>query len=274
MKNTRKKIMMVDDNNAVLQMGKELLRPTYEVYPLPSAEKLFEALEKITPDLFLLDIKMPDTDGFEVLKRLKADERFADIPVIFLTGSYAVENAVKGFGLGAVDYITKPFRNPDFIECVEKHLNKSEEDSKKGVHKNAPFVGFHDKDDKDDKREEEKLIILAVDDSPDILKALHTVLQNTYKVYTLSKPEKLSELLQKVTPNLFLLDYKMPELTGFDLIPIIREFEQHKDTPIIFLTGDTTVDRITAALGMGACDYVAKPFKGELLREKIAKHIL
>ena len=266
MSNPRKKIMMVDDNNAVLQMGKELLRPTYEVYPLPTAQKMFEALEKVTPDLFLLDINMPDMDGFEIIERLKADERFAKIPVIFLTGSYAVENAVKGFGLGAVDYITKPFRNPAFIECIEKHLKGTE---KTESHRKNAFFG-----DYREHGERKKPIILTVDDSPDILKTVHAVLQDKYKVYTLSNPEKLTELLQKITPVLFLLDYKMPGLTGFDLIPIIREFEQHKNTPIIFLTSDATVDRITAAIGMGACDYVVKPFKGEMLHEKIAKHLV
>ena len=247
MSDTRKKIIMVDDNSAVLEMGKELLRHSYDVYPLPSAETMFKALEKITPDLFLLDIKMPDISGFGLIEQLKADSRFAKIPVIFLTGSYSRDTESKGRSLGAVDYITKPFRNPDFIECIERHLQDAEEANKP--------------------------VILAIDDSYDTLKAVYAVLQDKYKVYTLSKPKKLTELLQKIKPALFLLDYKMPELTGFDLIPIIREFNRHKDTPIIFLTSDATMDRLTAAVGLGACDYVIKPFKAEVLRDKIERHI-
>ena len=247
MSDARKKIMMVDDNNAVLEMGKELLRPTYDVYPLPSAETMLKALEKITPDLFLLDIKMPDIDGFTLIEHLKADERFAKIPVIFLTGSYSRDTEIKGRSLGAVDYITKPFRNPDFIECIKKHLQDIED-------ANRP-------------------IILAIDDSPDALKAVHAVLQDSYKVYTLSRPQKLTELLKKIKPALFLLDYKMPDLTGFDLIPIIRKHKQHEHTPIVFLTSDKSIERLNAAIELGACDYIVKPFNAEVLREKIGRHI-
>jgi DNA-binding response OmpR family regulator len=268
MSSVRKKIMMVDDNSLILQIGKELLGDSYDLYPLPSAGKMFEALNKITPDLILLDIKMPDADGFETIKRLKGDDRHANIPVIFLTGSHLVEDAVKGFGLGAVDYITKPFHNPAFIECIEKHLKTA---AVEGVPLKAVAENKSLKTGKDN---DGQPIILAVDDSPDVLKMIHTVLRDSYKVYTLPKSEKLQEFLQNTTPDLFLLDYKMPVLSGLDLIPIIREYPKHKDTPIIFLTGERTIDNITAAINLGVCDYIVKPFRREVLREKIAKHII
>ncbi|MDR2711494.1 MAG: response regulator [Clostridiales bacterium] len=116
-------------------------------------------------------------------------------------------------------------------------------------------------------------IILAVDDSLVILKTLSSVLSDTYKVFTLPKPAELKNVLRKLTPELFLLDYKMPELTGFELIPIIRSFEEHKETPIIFLTSVDTLDNVTAAFALGACDFIVKPFDPEILHEKIAKHI-
>jgi CheY-like chemotaxis protein len=118
-----------------------------------------------------------------------------------------------------------------------------------------------------------KLVILAVDDSPVILRSVSAVLGDTYKVFALPKPAELEKVLLKLTPDLFLLDYLMPEINGFELIPIIRSLEEHKDTPIIFLTSEGTVDTLTAALGLGACDFVVKPFIPEILREKIAKHI-
>ena len=84
----------------------------------------------------------------------------------------------------------------------------------------------------------------------------------------------VEKFLQQITPELFLLDYKMPELSGFDLIPIIRSFEAHKDTPIIFLTSMATAEYVTNAFALGACDYIVKPFQGKQLREKINKHIV
>ena len=126
----------------------------------------------------------------------------------------------------------------------------------------------------DKEEENRKLVILAVDDSPVILKSVASVLSDTYKVYMLPKPKEIRTILDKLTPELFLLDYRMPELDGFELVPIIRSYEEHKDTPIIYLTSEGTIDNVTAALALGACDFVIKPFNPDLLREKIAKHIV
>ena len=119
-----------------------------------------------------------------------------------------------------------------------------------------------------------KPLVLTVDDSPAILEAVSAVLSSEYNVFKLPKPAMLENVLKQVNPDLFLLDYKMPDLNGFNLIPIIRSFEEHKDTPIIFLTSEGTVDNITAAIGLGACDFIVKPFNPDQLREKVAKHIV
>ncbi|MCL2499872.1 MAG: response regulator [Defluviitaleaceae bacterium] len=108
----RHKIVLVDDNLATLNQGKTLLQPFYKVYTVQTAATLFENLEHDIPDLILLDVEMPETDGFETIKRLKADPRYKDIPVIFLTAKADEENERMGFSLGAVDYIAKPFSGP------------------------------------------------------------------------------------------------------------------------------------------------------------------
>ena len=126
----------------------------------------------------------------------------------------------------------------------------------------------------DDEEANRKPLILAVDDSPVILKSVSSVLSNDYKVFTLPKPTEMEKVLRKLTPDLFLLDYQMPELNGFDLIPIIRSFKEHEDTPIVFLTSEGTFDNVTAALAFGICDFIIKPFKPDLLRERIANHII
>ena len=119
-----------------------------------------------------------------------------------------------------------------------------------------------------------KLIILAVDDAPVVLKTISTVLSGEYKVYTLSNPTMVDKFLHQITPELFLLDYKMPEINGFELVPIIRSFDDHKDTPIIFLTSMRTSDFVSSAAMLGACDFIAKPFQDRILLDKIAKHIV
>jgi len=118
-----------------------------------------------------------------------------------------------------------------------------------------------------------KMKILAVDDSPVALKSITTALSGDYDVYTMADPLNVEEFLQKITPDLFLLDYKMPDLSGFELVPIIRGFEEHQHTPIIFLTAMGTPDYVSTALALGASDYIVKPFQADNLRAKVAKHI-
>jgi putative two-component system response regulator len=114
--------VLVDDNAANLAMGKSMLKDSYEVYPCPSAKKMFEILQHVTPDLILLDIVMPEMDGCETLRLLKADARRADIPVIFLTSRSDERSELEGLSLGAIDYVTKPFSAPLLLKRIENHL--------------------------------------------------------------------------------------------------------------------------------------------------------
>jgi len=120
--------------------------------------------------------------------------------------------------------------------------------------------------------DKEKPIILAVDDVPEILRMVHLILKDKYKVYTLAQPEKLEELLKTLTPDLFLLDYCMPELDGFDLMPIIRSFPELKETPVIYLTSVKSADFYSVAMRLGASDYIMKPVDADKLRETVGRH--
>jgi putative two-component system response regulator len=103
-------------------MGRNMLKTFHEVYPAPSAAKLFEILENVLPDLILLDIEMPEMNGYEAIKLLKADARYADIPVIFLTAKDDESSELEGFSLGAVDYVAKPFSGPLLLKRIENQL--------------------------------------------------------------------------------------------------------------------------------------------------------
>ncbi len=118
----RQTIMLVDDNQANLNIGKNMLKGLYEVYALPSAERLFKFLESVLPDLILLDIDMPGMNGFDVIRILKAEARYANIPVIFVTAKTEEMDELEGLELGAVDYVTKPFSAAILLKRIESHL--------------------------------------------------------------------------------------------------------------------------------------------------------
>jgi len=122
MESKRNKIVLVDDNATNLTMGRNLLKSSYEIYPATSASRLFELLENIVPDLVLLDIEMPEMSGFEAIKVLKADTRFSEIPVIFLTSKSDEESEMEGFELGAADYVSKPVSGPLLLRRISNQL--------------------------------------------------------------------------------------------------------------------------------------------------------
>jgi putative two-component system response regulator len=119
-------IFVVDDSDTNLSMAETALEDQYQVMTMPSAAKMFTMLEKVTPDLVLLDIEMPEMNGFEALKKLKAADSLSAIPVMFLTGRNDAAIEVEGFQLGAVDFVTKPFSAPVLMNRIKTHLDIDE----------------------------------------------------------------------------------------------------------------------------------------------------
>lgn len=108
----KKAILMIDDARLNLATARDVLQDDYILYEALSAKEGFEILDDVIPDLILLDIVMPEMDGYEMIAKLKQSRRTRRIPVIFLTAETDPESEVKGFELGAADFITKPFVAP------------------------------------------------------------------------------------------------------------------------------------------------------------------
>ena len=118
----RKTIFLVDDDPTNLVVGSDTLEEYYDVLTLNSGERLLKILEKNIPDLILLDVEMPEMNGYEVIKLLKSRTETAHIPVIFLTAKNDGESELEGLSLGAIDYIIKPFSPPLLLKRIEVHL--------------------------------------------------------------------------------------------------------------------------------------------------------
>ena len=115
-------VLIVDDTETNIDILVDTLGEDYDIAVAMDGESALEAVEEEPPDLILLDIIMPDMDGFEVCKRLKDNPETADIPVIFLSALTEAHEKQKGLKLGAVDFLTKPF-NPSVIQDkVKQHL--------------------------------------------------------------------------------------------------------------------------------------------------------
>jgi CheY-like chemotaxis protein len=119
---SKPRILVVDDTSANIKILADLLRRDYLLSVATSGLDALEIAFNDRPDLVLLDILMPDMDGYEVCRRLKADTRTQEVAVIFVTAMGELDDETKGFSLGAVDYITKPVRPPIVKARVATHV--------------------------------------------------------------------------------------------------------------------------------------------------------
>ena len=116
-------ILIVDDTTANLQILSSILRAQgYKVRPVPSGKLALKAVETQVPDLVLLDIMMPDINGFEVCRQLKSNPAYREIPVIFISALTQADEKVEAFNAGGVDYVTKPFNLEEVQARVSTHL--------------------------------------------------------------------------------------------------------------------------------------------------------
>lgn len=148
-----KSILIVDDNKLNIQILSDILKSeSYRIALARSGKMALEFVEMKKPDLILLDIMMPEMDGFEVCRRLKSSSETKNIPIIFISGLDKSEDIVKGFEAGAVDYIVKPFQKEVVLARVNTHLKLSETERKlkktnqelKTLLNEVEYLSFHD----------------------------------------------------------------------------------------------------------------------------------
>lgn len=116
----RQKIIVVDDNDYNLLVSKNILKPYYTVFTVPSAARMFDLIGKVHPDLILLDVEMPEIDGYEAAKKLVKEH--SGIPFIFISGNTDEESKKKGLALGAINYFSKPLDADEILTYLEKYF--------------------------------------------------------------------------------------------------------------------------------------------------------
>ena len=127
MNDKKQRIMVVDDDKVLLKNAAVLLGVNYSVSLYSDGAEALEALyEKALPDLIMLDVRMPNVDGYQVIKKIKEMPKCQHIPVVFVTGMSDEEDELLGFQLGAADYIKKPFSQKILLARISNLLKKSE----------------------------------------------------------------------------------------------------------------------------------------------------
>lgn len=250
-------VLVVDDND----MNRDLLsrRMEQEGYHVASASGGRQALEILRQerfDLLLLDLMMPDMDGFQVLEQLKADARNINMPVMMITADNDVESVKRCIKLGAVDYIVKPINMAVLKSRAWGHIAKASQQHAIGPGKvNYSTEGAR---------------ILAVDDVALNRELLANRLSKVgYIVKTAESADAALRVLGMEVIHLMLLDLMMPDVDGFQLLEQIRKNPRFVHLPVIILSGEDSSESMTRGLALGADDYVVKPFYAPILKARI-----
>jgi PAS domain S-box-containing protein len=225
-------ILVIDDDEATRSLIRFLLEEEgYDVITAQNGPEALPLARKERPNLITLDILMPKMDGFDILERLKDNPATAEIPVCIVS---IIEDKVKGYRLGAIDYITKPFEAEQLTEAIRSVLDP------------APS--------------EADLTILVVEDDPHILELIELALAGeAYRLITASDGVSALERLRRDQPQLVLLDIMLPKLDGYEFIRQAKANGRTQDIPILVLSVRSLEEDINRALRLGAEKYLIKP---------------
>jgi PAS domain S-box-containing protein len=244
------KILVVDDDEHILQLLRHQLEADgYRVITAQRGEEVLQLARNEQPDLITLDILLVESNGFEVLEELKGDSETCDIPVIIV--SVVPDAETRGLALGAAGYIGKPFEENQVLSQVQEVL------SSLGVGENGQFNH-----------------VLVVDDDRHIVEWLKEALtSNGFVVKGAYNGNEALALAREDSPDLILLDLKMPDMDGYEVIRHLRRDQATRDIPVIVITGisfDDDYDHVKI-LGMGVEHMLTKPFSIETLVEEIKR---
>jgi DNA-binding response OmpR family regulator len=243
------KILVVDDDEDILQLLRHQLEAEgYQVLAAARGEDALELARSERPALVTLDILLVDTDGFQVLEQLKKDPATSDIPVIVV--SVVSDAETRGLALGAASYIGKPFEERQVLSRVREVLSSF------GIGDNGQLNH-----------------VLVVDDDRHIVEWLKEALSNSgYIVRGAYNGQEALALAREDSPDLILLDLKMPDMDGYEVIRNLRREQATRNIPVIIITGYTfDDDDHVKIVGMGVEHMLTKPFSIETLVEEIKR---
>jgi signal transduction histidine kinase/DNA-binding response OmpR family regulator len=201
-------VMVVEDNDsAALLLSTNLARGGYRVEIVKLGANALERAIALRPSAITLDIMLPDTDGWEVLRALKADHATSDIPVLVIS---VLDDRALGLAMGADDYMVKPIQRANLLKFVELH----------GL----------------DRGTTRKLTLLAVDDDPSSLALLKETLEPEFDVVTVGSGEAALSAVRNNRPDLVILDLMMPGMNGFEVAAALKADKSTSDIPILVST--------------------------------------
>lgn len=281
-----KTILVIEDSKTSRKVISLVLnRQGYGIVEATRGSEGLAQLARIIPDLVLLDVMLPDMDGYQILSEIRSDDRLKEVPVVMLTGKRSSVDRMKGIASGANEYLTKPFDPAKLIKVIERFMGayripvsvpvtrlptvKIPPIVKKTVMASVvPAIKMPSKP-----TGTKVPSILIVEDSPTARKVISMVL--TRKGYLLREATTGAEALQLIeteAPELILLDAMLPDMSGYDILTQLKENESLQKIPVVMLTAKIGATDRQKGLRAGAIAYLTKPFNPDKLLSTVAEY--
>ena len=261
------KVLIVDDEPRNVKLLSAYLKADgFDPIQAYNGEEAIRLAKSENPDVILLDIMMPNMDGFEVTARLKTENNTKLIPIVLVTSLDGANNRTKGLNVGADEFLTKPINRSELIARVRalQRLKKMQEELQ-----NRKQIVSTLSDDDFNNPEHQNTILLIEDDnllSRQIVTVLSSVEINCSIVHNTASAK---EHLKEHYPDLILMDRILPDGDGMDLLAEIKQSDSHRDIPIIIITAITDLELKILGLEKGADDYLIKPIENTELRARV-----
>jgi two-component system, cell cycle response regulator len=264
-------VLLVDDEpkNVKLLAAKLAGQP----YTIRSAFNGADALEMVSrhePDLILLDVMMPGMDGYEVTRRLKADEKSRAIPVIMITALDGSEDKAKGMAVGAEEFLTKPVNTAELLARIGSMLKLKQFKEQLTSRHESKFQFGHAAVNTEGITEASMSRVLLVEDDAMDIKLLEPVLsQLSGELRVASSAEAALEIIEAGGVDLLLLDVMLPGMSGFDLCQRLKRDPEHQDIQVVLITCLDDLESRIKGVELGADDFLVKPVECRELAARV-----
>lgn len=269
----KKKVLIADDSPVALASLEKIL--STGLFQTIQATNGREALDRAVcelPDLILLDVMMPEMNGFEVARTLKEDTRTHSIPIIMVTALNDPENELAGREAGAEEYLSKPVRPQELIARANSLIALRQYRDQLAIRNHSQWSFIVDKHSDDSGPEPEKelpLVLLVEDNESDAELVRHFLKDLPIRLERLSNGEEAVELCQTGGVNLMLLDILLPGLNGFEVCRKVKGSEKGKDLPIVVITCLEDMESRLKCIELQSDDFLVKPIVGRELQARV-----
>ena len=267
-------ILVVDDQWPMRQALTAALRDMgfREVLAASNAQEAMRALAGASVAAVISDWNMPGMSGIGLLRWVRSQPALAGLPFMLVTAETDRERVRMAIQAGVSEYLVKPYTVQDLANKIQRILGKEQRDTPLDMRSGEQVLGLPNAAELEARVDSSTVLI--VDDVHANIELIAEMLKGDYAtVSATSGPQAMQIVHSAQPPDLILLDVTMPDMDGYEVCRMLKKDAATRDIPVIFLTGNDSVDDVVRGLEIGAVDYIAKPAEPGILKARIRTHL-